>query len=178
MITEYEVKILEIDTKKIKEKLKKLWAEYVWENMQKRYVYDFYPIDPNKWIRLRKKWENVELTIKEITDDSIIWTREIETSVWDFEATNLILKELWYVPKAYQENKRISYKLDWVEIEIDFWPLIPAYIEIEWQNEDEVEKIVNKLWYSMSDTTSINTTKVYDKYSIKLSDIKDLRFEE
>ena len=176
MKTEYEVKILEINLKDITKKLKDLGAEYLWENMQKRYVYDFNPVNPNKWIRLRQKWEKVELTVKEITDDSITWTKEVETSVGDFETTNSILKELWYISKAYQENKRISYKLDWVEIEIDFWPLIPVYMEIEWQNEKEVEDIVRKLWYSMEDTTSINTTKVYDKYWIKLNNIKDLKF--
>lgn len=176
MKIEYEVKILDIDIKEIKQKLENLNAEFISENMQKRYVYDFNPIDPKKWIRLRQKGDKVELTVKEITDDSITWTKEIETSVWDFEKTNLILQELWYFSKAYQENKRISYRLDWVEIEIDFWPLIPPYLEIEWENEFEVEKIVQKLWYEMSATTSINTMKVYDKYGIKLSEIKDLRF--
>ena len=176
MKIEYEVKILNINVEEIKSKLEKLWAEYLWENIQKRYVYDFNPVDPNKWIRLRQKWDKVELTIKEITDDSITWTKEIETSVWDFETTNSILKELWYKPKAYQENKRTSYKLDWVEIELDFWPKIPVYMEIEWKNEKEVEKIVEKLWYKMSDTTSINTTKVYKKYWINLEEIKELKF--
>ncbi len=176
MKIEYEVKILDIDVDKIKKKLENLWAEFVSENIQKRYVYDFDPIDPNKWIRLRQKWDKVKLTVKEITNDSITWTKEIEVSVWDFETTNLLLQELWYFSKAYQENKRISYILDWVEIEIDFWPLIPAYLEIEGNSENEVKIIVEKLWYSMNDTTSINTNKVYDKYAINLSEIKNLKF--
>ena len=176
MKTEYEVKILDIDINNIKAKLDNLWAKYIWENLQKRYVYDFNPINNNKWIRLRQVWEKVELTIKEITDDSITWTKELEVNVGDFELTNNILKELWYIPKAYQENKRISYMLDWVNIEIDFWPLIPPYLEIEWKDEIEVEKMVNKLWYKISDTTSINTTKVYIKYGIDLTSIDFLRF--
>jgi len=176
MKIEYEVKILDIDLDNIREKLNNLWATYIWEEIQKRYVYDFNPINPNKWIRLRQKWNKSELTIKEIFDDTITWTREIETTVWNFEDTNSILKELWYIPKAYQENKRISYILDQVEIEIDFWPLIPVYIEIEWKDELEVEKIVHKLWYTMNNTTSINTNKVYSKYWINLEEIKDLRF--
>ena len=55
--------------------------------------------------------------------------------------------------------------------------MIPTYIEIEWKNKDEVEKIVKKLWYKMINTTSINTTKVYAKYGINLNKIKDLRFK-
>jgi len=177
MQIEYEVKILDIDVDNIEKKLLDLWAKFLGEKFQKRYVYDFNPINPNKWIRLRQKWDKVELTVKEILDDSITWTREIETTVGDFETTNLLLNELWYKAKAYQENKRRSYILDWVEIEIDFWPLIPVYMEIEGKNEKEVEQIVKKLGYSMSDTTSINTTKVYDKYWINLSEIKELKFK-
>jgi len=176
MKIEYEVKILDINVGKFQKKLESLWAEYLWEEVQKRYVYDFNPVDPNKWIRLRQKWTKTTLTVKEIIDDSITWTKEVEIMVWDFEDTNSILKELWYIAKAFQENKRISYKLDWVEIEIDFWPMIPAYVEVEWQNENDVDKTLEKLWYSIDDTTSMNTNKVYDKYWIDLSSIKDLRF--
>ena len=176
MKTELEVKILDIDPETIKSKLSELWAIYIWENMQKRYVYDFNPISPNKWIRLRQKWDKTELTIKEISDDTITWTKEIETSVWDFETTNSILNKLWYKAKSYQENKRFCYKINDVEIEIDFWPMIPPYIEIEGKTEEDIEKIVKKLWYTMNDTTSINTTKVYSNYGIDLEKIDRLVF--
>ena len=176
MKTEYEVKVLDINIDEIKNKLDLLWAKYLWEDIQKRYVYDTIPYKEWKWVRLRQKWTKATLTVKEILDDTITWTKEVETLVWDFDDTNKILEELWYKAKAYQENKRISYKLDWVEIELDFWPKIPAYMEIEWQSEQEVEKMVNKLWFKMEDTTSINTTKVYKYYWIDLDSIKDLRF--
>jgi len=176
MQTEFEVKILDINLHDIQNKLKLLNTDYIWEKYQKRLVYDFNPAHPWKWIRLRQKWDKVELTIKEIIDDSITWTKELEIWVSDFETTNLILEKLGYKAKAFQENKRISYKLDWVEIEIDSWPLIPTYLEIEWKSELEVKKIVEKLWYKISDTTSINTTKVYKKYWIDIEKIKELKF--
>ena len=94
----------------------------------------------------------------------------------DFEVTNLLLSQLWYKPKLYQENIRESYLMNWVEIEIDSWPLIPAYLEIEWKNIKEDEKTVKLLWFNMNDTTSINTEKVYKKYWIEISDIKELKF--
>jgi adenylate cyclase class 2 len=176
MKIEYEVKILDINPEEIAKKLKKLWARYMWEKQQKRYVYDFSPVKPNKWVRLRQKGDYSELTIKEISNDSITWTKELETRVWDFDTMHLLLQELWYTPRAFQENRRISYTLDWVEIEIDFWPKIPVYIEVEGKNQEEVENMVHRLWYKMADTTSINTTKVYTKYGIDLASIKELRF--
>ncbi len=176
MNIEYEVKILEIDVEKIIKKLNYLNAEYIWEFLQKRLVYDFSPIDENKWIRLRQNWEKAYLTIKEITNDSISWTKELETEVSDFETTDKILNKLWYTHKAFQENKRISYILDWANIELDFWPLIPPYLEIEGKNEEHVISVLSKLGFDISDTTSINTKKVYSKYWINLDDIKELKF--
>lgn len=84
---------------------------------------------------------------------------------------------MWYKAKAYQENRRISYLLDWVEIEIDFWPLIPAYLEIEWKNENEVKEVANKLWYSINEITSINTKDVYLKYGFDIDLMKELKFD-
>ena len=87
-----------------------------------------------------------------------------------------MLNELWYKPKAYQENTRESYILNWVEIEIDSWPLIPTYLEIEWKNESEVDKTIELLGFNIWDTTCINTKEIYKNYWIDLESIKELRF--
>ena len=176
MKTEFETKILDINVKLFKEKLKNLWAKYLGKKKQRRYVYDFNPIQPNKWIRLRQRWNDVELTIKEIKDNTITWTKELEVWVSSFDKMNKILKELGYIQKAYQENIRESYILDYVEIEIDSWPLIPTYIEIKGLSKEQVENTVKKLGFELSNTTSINTKEVYTKYWLDLHSIKDLRF--
>ena len=48
---EYEVRVLEINKDEIQSKLKELNATLIEDVFQKRYVYDFNPIVPNKWIR-------------------------------------------------------------------------------------------------------------------------------
>lgn len=50
--------------------------------------------------------------------------------VSDFDKTVGMLKILGYESRSIQENKRIRYVLDDVEIDIDTWPLIPLYIEV------------------------------------------------
>ncbi len=176
MKTEFEVKILDIDVDEIVSKLESLGAEKIGEKEQRRFVYDFNPVKENSWVRLRTDSQKTTLTIKEIQNDEIDGTKEIEIEVDDFESTNLLLEKLGYKHKAYQENKRISYILDGVEIEIDFWPLIPPYLEIEGQSVDEVKKMVRKLGYELKQTTSINTKKVYEKYGIDSALIKELKF--
>lgn len=176
MQTEIEVKILEINVDEITSKLEALWAKKSWDKMQKRYVYDFSPKKGNSRVRLRTDGNKTTLTIKEIHNDEIEWTKELEVIVDDFEKTNLILEKLGYKNTWYQENKRTSYILDTCEVEIDSRPGIPAYIEIEAKSVAEVEATVKKLWFTMDQTTSINTIKVYQKYGIDISIMPELKF--
>lgn len=176
METEFEVKILEIDVDAIQEKLKFLGAEKIGEKFQKRYIYDLKPYKKDSWIRLRTDGNKTTLCIKEIHNNKIDGTKELEVEVSDFEKTNLILEKLGFECRAYEENKRISYVLDDVEIEIDFWPLIPPYLEIEGKSIKDVEKMIEKLGFDVSQTTSINTNLVYRKYGYELHAIKILKF--
>ena len=106
MHTEYELRVLEVDKDKVIKKLKKIGAKFCWDQVQRRYVYDFMPKLDGKWIRLRTNGIKTTLTIKDIVSSKIDGTRELEVEVNDFDTTNSILNELGYVPKGYQENRR------------------------------------------------------------------------
>ncbi len=176
MQIEIEVKILEINVENVVAKLKALGAKRIGEKIQRRFVYDFNPKKENSWIRLRTDGAKTTLTVKEIHNDGIDGTKELEVVVDDFEKTNLLLEKLGFIAKGYQENKRISYVLDNVEIEIDFWPRIPPYLEIEAKTISEVEIMLKKLGFDILQSTSIGTIKVYKKYGIDLEEIKELKF--
>lgn len=178
MNIEYEVRVLEVNKEEIIKKLEAIGAKFEWEALQKRYVYDFNPSERTKWIRLRTNGKKTTLAIKNIVSSKIDGTQELEVEVSDFENTNLILKELGYVPKSYQENKRCRYMLDGVEIDIDSWPLIPTYLEIEGKSEEEVYNLLDKLDISTRDITTHSVDEVYGYYGIDLEKIKELRFEE
>jgi adenylate cyclase class 2 len=47
--------------------------------------------------------------------------------------------------KAYQVTKRESWLLDDVEVEIDTWPWIPQYVELEGKSEESIKDVVSKL---------------------------------
>ena len=178
MHTEYEVRILEINVDSIKKKLDEVGATFEWDRVQRRYVYDFIPKVDSKWIRLRTNSIKSTLTIKDLVTSKIDGTRELEVEVSDFDNTNKILEELGYTPRNYQENRRIQYKLDGVEIDIDYWPMIPTYLEIEGSSEEEVYKIVEKLGYKLEDTTTRDVEGIYNDYGHDVMEIKDLRLEE
>lgn len=177
MNIEIEERVLEVDVEKTIAKLESLGAKKVGEWHQKRFVYDFNPIRENEWIRLRTNGEKVTLTYKNIEDVSLDGTKELEIEVEDFEKTNELLKILGYEPKAYQENKRIRYFLNGTEIDIDFWPLIPAYMEIEGKSKAEVGEIERLLEIDKEKITYLNCFDIYKEiYGIDSSKIKELKF--
>lgn len=178
MHTEFEVRILEIDPEEIKKRLEKLNATFEWDYVQKRYVYDFKPKEENKWIRLRTNGKKTTLTIKNIVTSKIDGTQELEVVVDDFDRTNLILKELGYEAKGYQENRRIQYLLNGVEIDIDSWPKIPTYLEIEGPSEDAVYHAVSVLGFDKEDCTTRDVEGIYLDYGYNLEEIYDLKLEE
>ena len=177
MQTEFEVKVLEIDLDKIRLKLRDLGAQFVGEGKMRRYVYDFSPIRKNSWVRLRDEGGNVNLTVKEIQDDGVDGTKELEVAVGDFDKMHLMLQKLGYVARAYQENWRESYLYNGVMLELDSWPMIPAYLEIEAASEIAVMEVLKELNLDESKVTSENTTKVYARYGIDIHAFKELRFE-
>ena len=178
MKTEYEVRILEINEKIFREKIEAQGAQYIGEWMQKRYCYDMKPVQEAKWLRLRTTGEETTLTIKDIQNKSISGTKEIEIEVSDFETTNTLLEHLGYFARSVQENKRTRYILDDVEIDIDTWPHIPTYVELEGKDDASILKLLEKLGYQESDVVTLDVEEIYEHYGYTKEDMNDLKFEE
>ena len=177
MHTEFEERVLEINVDETIKKLESLGATKVGEWFQKRFVYDFTPKRENEWIRLRTNGEVVTLAYKNVEKNTVDGTRELEVEVSDFDETNELLNVLGYQAKGYQENKRIRYMLDDVEIDIDSWPMIPTYMEIEAESEAKVKEVEAKLEVDTSKITALNCDDIYrDIYGIELKGVKDLKF--
>jgi adenylate cyclase, class 2 len=145
---EHEAKILDIDPEATERLILDHGGTRLGDKLMRRYVYDITPGDESKWIRLRDAGGEATLAVKHITSDAIDGTHEVEVAVDDFESTNELLAMLGFTPKSYQENRRTSFVLDSVELEIDQWPLIPPYLEIEGQSRDDVVRVAALLGYS------------------------------
>ena len=89
-----------------------------------------------------------------------------------------MMELLGYTHKGYQENKRIRYMLDGVEIDIDSWPLIPTYMEIEGKSVEDVEKVLSLLGVQSDKVTALNCEDIYKEvYNIDIDSIKELKFK-
>ena len=121
--------------------------------------------------------EKSTLTYKNIISNTIDGTKEIELEVEDFEKANEFLEKIGFKNRSFQENRRIQYVLDDVEIDIDSWPMIPTYLEIEGKSERDIMSIKNKLDIDENKVTTLNCNDIYKQiYKIDISKIKELKF--
>ena len=177
MNTEYEVRVLEINHDEMVKKLESLNAEFKFEALQQRYVYDLKPKQDNKWIRLRTDGQKTTLTIKDLQAKTIDGTKELEIVVDDFDKTNQVLEELGYKNRGFQQNKRTQYLLDGVEIDLDRWPLIPEYMEIEGPSSEAVYETLDKLGISKDKIVTLDVSSIYERYGYGEESLTDLNFE-
>lgn len=168
MEKEIESRLLEVDVENFVKELVKHKATFVGDWLQMRYCYDFTPVKPNSWIRLRTNGQETTLTIKEIESKKIDGTKESEITVSDFDTTNEILEKLGYYARSKQENRRIRYLLDDVEIDIDSWPMIPTYVELEAKSEEHIKKLCNKLNINYNDLVTLDVASIYLHYGIDI----------
>lgn len=64
-----------------------------------------------------------------------------------------------------------------MEIDIDSWPMIPTYMEIEGNSEKEVLDKLKLLGVDESRVTTLNRGDIYAKiYRIDIDKIKEIKF--
>lgn len=177
MESEYEITVLDIDVSEIEKKLESIGAIKQGEYFQKRNLYNFHEEYRGRFIRLRTNGEKTTLTIKDKSAKKEIGSvKELEIEVSSFEKTNEILELLGYEHSTYQENKRIIYKLGHIEFDIDTWPMIPTYLEIEGKNKEDVEKMIKILDIDEEKLSLDKVSEIYKKYGIDIHQYKELKF--
>lgn len=182
---EIEVKFLGIDSAALEAKLKEIGAEKTGEYFYKRRVFDYpdWRLDKGgAWLRLRTDGKKATLAFKKRigikadggNDDSM---EEIETEVGDFEKTAALIMKLGFVEKHCVENRRTRWEKDGIEFDIDSWPNIPPYLEIETQTWEKIDEAINWLGLNAADKKIFSTNQVYKIYGINVDDYSVMTFE-
>jgi adenylate cyclase class 2 len=180
MPSEYEARILGIDPAATHERIIGAGGtQHSPPQLVRRYVYDLTPAHPGRWIRLRQIGDQPPtLTVKHTHHDGIDGTHEWETVVSDLDDTHALLEAAGHHAKGYQENRRTSYLLGGARLEIDHWPHVAPYLEIEADSEGQVHAAARALGYDFADLTAANTTKLYAAAGIDIDTVPDLRFPD
>lgn len=186
---EIEIKFLEVDVVSLEKKLKEIGAKKVGDFFYKRILFDFSDYRLNQtgqYLRLRDEGDKVTLTHKkqkdfisheQTTKDVIILENEVIVS--DFETTRKMLNDLGMIEVRYQENRRTRYIFEDVEIDIDSWPKIPTYLEIEGKSQEKVDEVAQLLGFDLKDAVRYAAGAIYERhYGIKLHEYSKVTFGE
>ena len=87
-----------------------------------------------------------------------------------------MLNSLGICKRNYQEKIRYSFVYKDAQIEIDIWPMLEPYLEIECDNDITVEEILEKLNLKANEIVSTNTESLYKRKNIDVLEISTLKF--
>lgn len=169
MNLEIEATFVEIDKPKLRAKLESLGAELIHpEILMRRIVFD---TGPHSFARVRDEGDRIVLTYKCHHNDTLTGTEEINVEVSDYDNAIAIMKACGLRPKADEDSYRESWRLGNVEIDIDTWPWIPSYVEIEGDTPESVQDVATKLGFNMTDAIIGSVDEVYKLYYDITSDL-------
>lgn len=138
-------------------------------------------INTNKWVRLRDTNGKVTLTVKHVFDknkESVQKVAEYEIDVGSVDETDKLLTVLGFAKRNVQEKIRTQYRYKDAEIDIDIWPKLRPYIEIESSDTDLYQEIINGCGFNGKEIVSCNTEELYRRIGINSCEIPELLFEE
>ncbi len=148
------------------------------EEKVKKFFSQFHNND-KKWIRLRQTNDEVTLTVKHILADNesnIQQMLETEIKVPSIEEANNLLEALGFAFKSFQEKTRKTYVVKGYEVDIDTWPMLNTYIEIEGKDKKDLEKILAILGYKWEDTISCTVDEIYKRNGIDSLSMREIKF--
>lgn len=129
--------------------------------------------------RVRSDKHGISLSFKHwIEPGKADGVREIEVGVSDFDKTIQILDELGFYVHREQEKKRHTFMLGEVVFDIDTWPLIPSYVEIEGPSENALKDAAQVIGFNWNEAVFLSPKGVFQKYGIDLNFVKRLTFQE
>lgn len=172
---ETEIKILEIDRKKLEKKLSSLGAKKIFDDEIHALYYDTADRSIKRQrgtFRLRREGRISVLTFKAHIDNSAAKVREeTEVKVSDFDAMRSILKSIGFSPWLEMKKHRTTYALPGIHFEFDRYTgefgFIPEFLEIEGPGIEAIYESAASLGFSKKDCRPWDALQVAEYYSAR-----------
>lgn len=184
---EIEVVFLDINKEEVEKKLKFIGAEKTKDIFYRHVAFDYpdYRLDKdNSWIRLRDNGETIILAFKKrlgvtsqdgSTNDKGM--EEIEVTVDSYEETKLFLKKIGFIEKHEAEKKRVRWQKGSITFDVDTWPAIPTFIEIEAENWEDIDKATKLLGFNSNERKICSVNQIYRLYDMNVDDYQKISFD-
>lgn len=167
MQTEFEARFLAIDVPTVTARLQSLGAiRHQPRTLMRRIVFKNNDITAKGgWLRLRDEGHQVTLTYKQAADapSGIDTTLEAEIIVSHFDDTRRLLEAMGFEPLRYQENYREEWRLGDLRFDIDTWPDLPTYLEVEGPDTAAVHKAVSEFGLDLATASYGSVDEVYQR---------------
>jgi adenylate cyclase, class 2 len=134
--------------------------------------------DEGKFARLRTYDGKNIFTYKHIKRDSIDGTEEIEFEVSNPDQLKEFITRMGLIAFRTQQKRRHTLILDGVTLDIDQWPLIPPYLEIEGDSESKIRAVAEKIGLKWENALFIDARKIIEGYGIDVSKFAYFTFEK
>lgn len=185
---EIEVKFLNIDAGGMQEKLAGISAVKKGEYFQRWRVFDYpdWRLDKEgAWLRLRDEGDGrTTLTFKRrlgiaSNDGSAndAGMEEIETQVNDFDKIAAMFSKIGFIEKHYAEKKRIRWEKDPVVFDIDTYPELETYLEIEAPSWERIGEAIQWLGLDPNEKRIFSANQAYALKGIKIADYARIAFD-
>lgn len=181
MQKEIETRFLDINKDEFIKKLILLGA--VDEGEEKLEEIIFHPVDMSwigkrKFVRLRKTKDKIKLTYKENVEQTVDSAREIEFEISDLDKCSKFFEKIGLKAIRQLEKYRRTFNLHDVTIDIDSWPKIPAYVEIEGSSVELLKNFCNQVGFDWEKRFDGDAREVFRHYDYNLDEISVITFTE
>ena len=187
MKSEIEAMFLDVVVDDIRQRLETAGATLVhpMRLMKRALIEEPHHVKDNSFIRIRDEGDKTTLTFKrrmfDVEATTIDSTKEIETTVGDFDTAVTIFAEAGWKYITLQENRRETWSLDGAEVVIDEWPWVKPYIEIEAPSESIVKSVADTLGFDWKDAAFGSVDIIYQRdfphmINRGIIDTKEVRF--
>ncbi|MDO8593782.1 MAG: CYTH domain-containing protein [bacterium] len=181
MEKETEVRFLDIDKDALIARLKELGAEDAGEIMLEEviiYDKDLTWLGEKRFIRLRKSGNTTKITYKQHAANPKDGAHELEFEISDMDAATDFFERIGLLPYRRQQKKRHTLRLNGIVFDIDTWPRIPTYLEIEGQSMESLKEAAEMLGLDWKNVVHDDAKDVIEKkYGIPVSTMRWFTFD-
>lgn len=174
---ELELKFLEINRDDLVARLEVAGAVKIIDAVLKTVYFDFPDgriFKNNELCRVRTFGEKIELCVKKnmrIEEGCKVYD-EVETHVSDFDAICEILQGLGMISVIRFEKKRLEYLYGGVKFEIDEFPGVPVFLEMEAESNDVIQRMCVEFGLGAYEQTAMTGEELLKvKYGVSMNNL-------
>jgi len=165
MAIENEIKVLEINPEEVCRRLEELGAQKVFDSTRTITHFDTVSQDLTQAGKSLKLTEEGDFKLTATTPVSPGIYNEIKTKIGNTKELLEILATLGFSPIAEVQAPRISYELHNIDYDIDFFPGIAPFLEIDLESAPTQQaQLLQQLGLENNRVVTLSTPEIFQEY--------------